>query len=152
LYLLGGYGGVVEKLSLRVIAQGKKVQSRNERFDVRWYSGSQNVEADDKDVHRQTILKINKFKPDILLVSYGPIKQEKWIAQYKDQLNVKVAIGVGGAFDELVGRVARSPGWMGDRGLKWLWRLLMEPKRFKRIWAAVAAFPWLIWRSELSNQ
>jgi N-acetylglucosaminyldiphosphoundecaprenol N-acetyl-beta-D-mannosaminyltransferase len=54
--------------------------------------------------------------------------QEKWIAKNGDSLNA-VAIGVGAAFNFYAGEVAMAPSWMQDRGLEWLYRLCMEPRR-----------------------
>lgn len=54
---------------------------------------------------------------------------------------IKLAVGVGGSFDYLTGKAKRAPKWMQFFGVEWLWRLLLQPKRFKRIWNAVIVFP-----------
>jgi len=64
----------------------------------------------------------------ILFVGLGCPKQERWMAAHKDQLAL-VQIGVGAAFDFHAGKVKQAPAWMQDRGLEWLFRLLMEPRR-----------------------
>jgi len=88
---------------------------------------------------------INKYGPDVLLVALGAPKQEKWIAEnLKKLLSVKVAIGVGGAFDLISGRLKRAPKFIQKMGLEWLWRLGQEPKRIGRIFNAAAVFPLLI--------
>lgn len=69
---------------------------------------------------------------DILFVAFGQVKQEKWIAQNLGKIPVKVAMGVGGAFDYLSGIVPRAPKWMRDLGLEWLFRLTVQPWRIKR--------------------
>lgn len=71
-------------------------------------------------------------KVDILFVAFGPPKQEKWIAKNLDKLNVKVAMGVGGAFDYLSGRIPRAPKLMRSLNLEWLFRLIIQPWRIKR--------------------
>lgn len=71
-------------------------------------------------------------KIDLLFVAFGPPKQEKWIAKNLKKLNVKLAMGVGGTFDYLSGRVPRAPKWLRDLGLEWLFRLIVEPWRIKR--------------------
>ena len=88
--------------------------------------------------------KINKFKPDILFVAYNPVKQEKWIAKNKKSLKVGVAIGIGGTLNEFVGDLKPTPLWMQQAGLKWLWRLILEPFRWKRMINAVIVFPWMV--------
>lgn len=80
--------------------------------------------------------------PHILLVAFGHGKQEWWISEFlKDLPSVKIAMGVGGAFDMLAGKQKRAPKWLQKIGFEWLWRLIIEPKRWKRIWTAVIVFP-----------
>lgn len=90
-------------------------------------------------------------QPDVLLVAYGAPAQDLWIARNQSGLRVPVAIGVGGSFDYLSGRVLRAPRWIRQLGLEWLFRLLRQPRRWKRIWTAVVIFPmavlWDRWRS-----
>ncbi len=90
-------------------------------------------------------------QPDVLLVAYGAPAQDLWIARNQPALRVPVAIGVGGSFDYLSGRVLRAPRWIRQLGLEWLFRLLRQPRRWKRIWTAVVIFPmavlWDRWRS-----
>jgi N-acetylglucosaminyldiphosphoundecaprenol N-acetyl-beta-D-mannosaminyltransferase len=69
---------------------------------------------------------------DILFVAFGSPKQEKWIYENLPKINVHVAIGVGGAFDFISGRVRRAPKWMRKIGLEWLFRLIIQPWRIKR--------------------
>lgn len=71
-------------------------------------------------------------KLDLLFVAFGPPKQEKWIARNLPKLNVKVVLGVGGAFDYISGRVLRAPLWIRNMGLEWLFRLIIQPWRIKR--------------------
>ncbi|HYL08831.1 MAG TPA: WecB/TagA/CpsF family glycosyltransferase, partial [Candidatus Udaeobacter sp.] len=70
---------------------------------------------------------------DVLLVAFGAPKQELWIERLKDRLGVAVAIGVGGTFDYLTGRVPRAPRWMRSAGLEWLHRLIRQPWRARRM-------------------
>jgi N-acetylglucosaminyldiphosphoundecaprenol N-acetyl-beta-D-mannosaminyltransferase len=79
---------------------------------------------------------INKSKADILLVAYGPITQEKWIAENLVNLNIKIAIGVGGSFDYIAGIKQAPPKFVRYSGLEWLWRLFTQPARIKRIYQA----------------
>ena len=69
---------------------------------------------------------------DILFVAFGSPKQEIWIAENLEKLPVKVAIGVGGAFDFVSGKVRRAPVFARKLGLEWLFRLIIEPWRIKR--------------------
>jgi len=69
---------------------------------------------------------------DILFVAYGAPKQEEWIAENLEKLPVKAAMGVGGAFDYLSGRVPRAPKIIRMIGLEWLFRLVIQPWRIWR--------------------
>lgn len=86
--------------------------------------------------------KINDFNPDILCVAFGAPKQELWIEKNISKLpSVKISVGVGGTLDFLSGRVSRAPRALRTLGLEWLFRLIVEPARFKRIINAVLLFP-----------
>lgn len=105
--------------------------------------------------NQELINKINSAKPVILLVAFGAPKQEKWIDYNLEKMpSAKVAIGVGGAFNFISGRIKRAPFWMRKAGLEWLYRLLQEPWRIKRIFTATFVFLAKVirWRiSELMN-
>jgi N-acetylglucosaminyldiphosphoundecaprenol N-acetyl-beta-D-mannosaminyltransferase len=69
----------------------------------------------------------------VLLVAYGMPAQERWIARNLPLLpSVRTAIGVGGVFDQLAGRVRLPPRLVHAVGLEWLWRLAFEPRRWRR--------------------
>lgn len=80
----------------------------------------------------QIIDTINSARPDVLWVGLGLPKQDRWIFDHLDRLKVPVAIGVGAAFGFLSGKVKRVPGWIGNHGLEWAWRLATEPKKIWR--------------------
>lgn len=83
--------------------------------------------------NEKMIALINAAAPDILWVSLTAPKQDWWIAAHFDRLNVKIAIGIGGAFEVAAGEIERAPEWMQKNGLEWLYRFYKEPKRlFKR--------------------
>ena len=72
---------------------------------------------------------------DVLFVALGMVKQERWIYNNREKLKdsgVRLAMGVGGAFDYISGAVPRAPKFMRDAGLEWLFRLLVQPWRLKR--------------------
>lgn len=91
----------------------------------------------------------DKIPPvDILFVAFGAPKQEFWISRHLDQLPIKVAIGVGGAFDYFSGRVLRAPKLIQKAGFEWLFRLILEPWRFKRQ-LALLEFIFLVLRERI---
>ncbi len=84
---------------------------------------------------------INQVKPDILWVSLTAPKQDFWIQEHLHRLDVKVAIGVGGAFEVAAGLIDRAPVFMQKNGLEWLYRFYKEPGRlFKRYFIEAPAF------------
>jgi N-acetylglucosaminyldiphosphoundecaprenol N-acetyl-beta-D-mannosaminyltransferase len=85
---------------------------------------------------------INAAQPTILLVAYGHPAQDLWIARNQPLLRVPVAIGVGGALDFVAGEVPRAPAWLRRLGLEWLYRLIRQPWRWRRVLVAVPLFLW----------
>jgi len=97
------------------------------------------------EMNDQAIHEIIVTAPDILLVAFGHNKQEKWIYEnIKNFPSVKIAMGVGGTFDYLSGTVKRAPCFMRKIGLEWVYRLIVQPSRIKRIFKATVVFLALI--------
>jgi N-acetylglucosaminyldiphosphoundecaprenol N-acetyl-beta-D-mannosaminyltransferase len=87
-------------------------------------------------------------KLDILFVAFGHGKQEKWIDKNLANIPVKVAMGVGGAFDYFSGNVPRAPKILRTLGLEWIFRLLIQPWRIKRQLVLIS-FVWKILLAKL---
>ena len=79
------------------------------------------------------IEKINSASPDLVLVCLGSPKQEIWMKNNAELLDVGLLIGLGGALDVYAGVVERAPRKWRSMGLEWLYRLIREPKRIKRM-------------------
>jgi exopolysaccharide biosynthesis WecB/TagA/CpsF family protein len=122
LFFLGAAPGVAEKAAdiLRAKYPGLLI--------VGTYSGSPAPEEEDSLVEM-----VNQSGADILFVAYGAPEQDKWIARNLPRLHVKMAMGVGGAFDFIAGVVPRAPLWMRRLGLEWLFRLYLQPWRIRRM-------------------
>jgi len=121
MFLLGAAPGVAAELASRL-------REEHEGLEVNAHSGSPEPSDDIETLHR-----IHDHRPDVLLVAYGAPAQEMWIDRLKNRLGVSIAIGVGGAFDYLTGRVPRAPGWMRRARLEWLARLVRQPWRIRRM-------------------
>lgn len=93
--------------------------------------------------NNELIKKINYLKPDILLVGFGSPKQDNWLNYYLPLVDCFVGIGVGGTFDYLSGQTERAPIFWRKLGFEWLYRVIKQPFRFKRIINAVVLFPLL---------
>lgn len=105
------------------------------------------------ELNAQIVERINAVRPDVLWVGLGAPKQELWIHQNLSRLKVKVAIGVGAAFELASGSVRRAPEWMQKHGLEWFFRFLIEPRRlFKRYFVQEAPFIPLVLAQKLRSR
>ncbi|MCX6798228.1 MAG: WecB/TagA/CpsF family glycosyltransferase [Candidatus Falkowbacteria bacterium] len=84
---------------------------------------------------------LNNFQPLILFTALGAPDQEKIIWHNLKKIpSLRLALGVGGTFDFLTKKAKRAPKILRTLGLEWLWRLLKQPKRIKRIIRATVVF------------
>ncbi len=120
-FLFGGKPGVADEAS-------KKLEETYNTKVVGMAHGYFRPEDEEAIIER-----INASGADILFVALGAPKQEFWIDQYRDRLKVPVVIGVGGSFDVIAGTVKRAPVFFQKLGIEFLWRLIKEPWRFKRM-------------------
>jgi N-acetylglucosaminyldiphosphoundecaprenol N-acetyl-beta-D-mannosaminyltransferase len=96
-------------------------------------------------ISSELIDRIEELEPDVVAVGLGQYKQEQFIAQARISLpNVKIWIGVGGAFEMISGQRKRAPRYISRIGLEWLWRLFIQPSRWRRIANASIIFPLLV--------
>lgn len=85
--------------------------------------------------HEGIRTRVKEARPDLLLVSFGCPKQEKWIARHYEALGVPVSVGVGATIDFLAGAMKRAPRWMQVAGMEWIFRLAQEPRRLLKRYA-----------------
>ncbi|HEY8108718.1 MAG TPA: WecB/TagA/CpsF family glycosyltransferase [Patescibacteria group bacterium] len=142
LYLLGGAPGVAAAAAAEL----------KQRFPAL------RVTADDADPHRRHEAdirrRIKRDGPQVLLVAYGAPTQEEWVKRNLPKLpKPLVAMGVGGTLDYLGGGSSLTGGGetakpppkaVRGHGLEWLWRLLTQPSRWRRIMTALPAFVWAV--------
>lgn len=119
-FLLGAEPGVAEQAA----------QALQQRYPGLIVAGTENGFFAGRE--QQVVEKIAASGADILFVGLGMPLQEKWIYQHGSTLNCKLAIGVGGSFDVLAGKVKRAPRTWQKLRMEWLWRLLQDPKRWRR--------------------
>ncbi|MBT3419446.1 MAG: WecB/TagA/CpsF family glycosyltransferase [Candidatus Magasanikbacteria bacterium] len=102
------------------------------------------------EMNTKVIQDIQEVKPDVLFVAFGQGKQEKWIHGYIHKMPfIRVCVGVGGAFDMISGTIRRAPRVMRFLGFEWIWRLILEPSRIKRIYNATIVFLFLFYIKQL---
>jgi N-acetylglucosaminyldiphosphoundecaprenol N-acetyl-beta-D-mannosaminyltransferase len=133
LFLLGAAPGVAEEAASKLCALYPGLQIAGV------YAGSPDLAENDAIVAR-----INASGAGLLYVAYGAPRQDKWIARNRQKLHtVRLALGVGGALDFIAGTAVRAPqGWQ-RLGLEWLYRLLREPWRWRRM-LALPRFAWRV--------
>lgn len=85
---------------------------------------------------------------DILFVAFGFPQQEEFMAKHIGKIPVRVMMGVGGAFDYLSGEVPRAPLLIRSIGFEWLFRLILQPWRFRRQLKLIK-FAWFIVREKM---
>jgi len=140
-FLLGAKKGVAERTAYRIIEKCPNIKI------VGAESGYRSWHRKLKD-HKLVDI-INYRQPDILLVAFGQVKQEKWVYYNLPKMpSVKLAMGVGGSFDYISGKVKRAPKWLRSLGLEWLYRLIRQPWRLPRIITAVIKFSWAVLKSK----
>ncbi|MCC5619621.1 WecB/TagA/CpsF family glycosyltransferase [Nostoc sp. CHAB 5836] len=123
IFLLGGPPGIAAKAKNNI---NNKV---TREIIVGEYSPSFGFENNLKEC-MEIVEMINKSEATVLAIGVGAPKQEKWIYTYKDKLpNVKIFLAVGATINFEAGEVKRSPKFLSNLGLEWLYRLLSEPQR-----------------------
>ena len=99
------------------------------------------------------IEQVARVRPDVMWVGLGTPKQERFMYEMLECLDVKVMIGVGAAFDIHTGKVREAPAWIQRSGLQWLHRLVQEPRRLgRRYLVNNPLFVWQICRQMLGGR
>jgi len=169
-YLLGsGSDEVVKKTAeklqiqfpnLKLVGHDKgpmidELRIRSKALQLRRASNEENIFSSlltpsNCELSADCIAKINAIRPDILFVAFGMGKQEKWIYENLAKMpSVKIAMGVGGSFDFISGKVKRAPLFLRRLGLEWVYRLVQEPRRIGRIFNATAKFCYLALKEKI---
>lgn len=97
--------------------------------------------AEDRKLEHSALAKIKMFEADIIFVGVTTPIQEKWIYKNLYYLNCVGAMTVGATFDYLAGDMKLPPKWMEKLELEWLFRLITNPQRYRRILNAILIFP-----------
>jgi N-acetylglucosaminyldiphosphoundecaprenol N-acetyl-beta-D-mannosaminyltransferase len=132
IFILGGKPGVADK-ALKNIS--KKYPNIKALGSYHGYFKGHHIGQEGHDEEKSVINLINNLKPDVLFVAFGAPKQELWIQRYKNEINSNIFMGVGGSVDVYAGEVKRAPVVYQKLGLEWLYRLIKEPWRYKRMMA-----------------
>jgi N-acetylglucosaminyldiphosphoundecaprenol N-acetyl-beta-D-mannosaminyltransferase len=123
-FFIGGAAGVGEKAAAQILSDWPEAQLKTHHgyFDVQGDSAENQAVIDE----------IRAYRPDIVLVGMGMPRQEIWLLENQSKLGPCVSFTVGGAFDYEAGVQHASPRWMGQIGMEWLFRLMVNPQRLFR--------------------
>ena len=138
LYLLGAAPGVADQVSV-------VLRETYPRLVICGVEAGSYAVADEQEITRR----IQEAEADVVLVAYPSVPQEKWIARNLPHTGAAVGMGVGAAFDFCAGVQVRAPLWMQHLGLEWLYRLIREPHRWRRMLALPLA-AWLVFWQRFS--
>ncbi|NWK79439.1 WecB/TagA/CpsF family glycosyltransferase [Aquitalea sp. LB_tupeE] len=120
IFLLGAEPGIAEQA-------GQKIESMGMHDVVGCCDGFSGMADQDALIQR-----INSLQVDVLLVAMGNPRQEQWILDNREKLQVRVVFAVGALLDFMAGKVKRAPVWVRNLRGEWLFRLCQEPKRLLR--------------------
>lgn len=99
------------------------------------------IEAVEKKQPHVALEQLKNFQPDILFSTLGAPEQDILISRIRRKLpSLRLGMGVGGSFDYLTKKLPRAPRIFRQLGFEWLWRLFLQPRRWKRIWNAIPVF------------
>jgi len=141
-YFLGARAEVVEEVARRARSAHPALQIAGFR-DGYWPP-----EQDD-----DVAAAIGQARPDILFVAISSPRKEQFLAAQQARMRVPFAMGVGGTFDVMVGRVRRAPRWMQVAGFEWFYRFVQEPRRmFRRYFVDSLPFFVLLARAVLRDR
>jgi N-acetylglucosaminyldiphosphoundecaprenol N-acetyl-beta-D-mannosaminyltransferase len=138
-FLLGGTADVVQA----------SVASLSARFPGLIVAGYHHGYFWDDEEH--VVEQISRSGARLLFVAISSPKKEQFISRWRETLGVDFAMGVGGTFDIIAGKVRRAPGWMQASGLEWLYRVIQEPRRmWRRYLVTNLAFAGMLVREYMS--
>lgn len=127
--LLGGRDGVAEKTAECLLKKYPRLIINY--IGEEWSDQKSNIKYQPHQQATNYQLQTSRHT-DILFVAYGFPKQEEWISKNLPKIDVTCAMGVGGSFDYISGKVPRAPRIVRWVGLEWAFRLVVQPWRIKR--------------------
>ena len=130
-YFLGARDEVLEEMIRRFLQQ----------FPGLRIAGSRNGYWDDD---AAIVEQVRAAAPDLVFLAIPSPRKEFWLAKHLPEMGVPFAMGVGGSFDVVAGKVKRAPVWVQRIGCEWVYRLVQEPRRmWKRYLVGNTTFVWL---------
>lgn len=141
--LIGGKGNVAERLA-------DCYRDKKSGSNVFGFQGIEDISHVTRAEEENLFSIVAELKPQIIFFAFGSPAQEKWIYAHRTQLQGIVCAGVGGAFDFLAGDVGRAPAFVRKMGFEWLYRLILQPWRWRRQ-LRLGAFVGLVLKEKLHH-
>jgi N-acetylglucosaminyldiphosphoundecaprenol N-acetyl-beta-D-mannosaminyltransferase len=123
-YFFGGPNGAAQTASQQLAAANGGVKCVG--FDAPGFGSIEEMSTDEQ------IGRINRARPDMLVLALGAKKGQAWIQHNLTRLDVPVVSHLGAVVNFVAGSVRRAPGWVQSVGLEWLWRVREEPALWRR--------------------
>ncbi len=139
--LIGGRNGIADKAA-------KCLKERYPNLKIVFVSDGPSVRenGETEETQKDSLIYKDISGCSVLFVAFGHSKQEFWIKKHLNEIDAKVFVGVGGAFDYVSGNIPRAPKFLRDLGLEWLYRLIIQPWRIKRF-GSLIKFVFLVAKS-----
>ena len=134
IFYLGSKPGIAEKGASELRRELPDLQIATQHGHFGSTTGDGNAEV---------LEAIRRFRPQILMMGMGLPRQEHWILDNMDRVDVPVILTAGACMDYVAGAVPTPPRWMGRWGLEWLHRLSLDPRR---LWRRYLIEPWFVLR------
>jgi N-acetylglucosaminyldiphosphoundecaprenol N-acetyl-beta-D-mannosaminyltransferase len=131
---------------IKKLYPGLNVVGETSKFSSEIKDDRKTIDYIQKSMHEKGVDHI-----DFLFVAYGHSKQERWISRNIHKVPAKVAIGLGGTFDYISGQVKLPPEIYIKKNLGWVYRLIVQPWRVKRILKAFPLFPLKVFRDSIQS-
>ena len=113
--------------------------------------GVKNIKSPKADGEGKIFSIVASYKPQLVFVAFGSPDQELWLDSHKKEFAGCVVMGVGGAFDYVSGRIIRAPIFIQKLGVEWLYRLVIQPWRWKRQLKLIK-YIWLVVKQKLKKE
>ncbi len=120
-FFYGGANGTAELLKTKLLERFPKLQ-----ITGTYEPPFRPLNAEEQEQVRENV---RQARPDVMWIGLSTPKQERFMAENLEKLEVTLMVGVGAAFDFHAGKVRQAPRWMRRAGLEWLYRLCREPRR-----------------------
>ena len=120
----------------------EKIEIQYKNANVLGYKSPPKIDLSDvkiNDLIKRDFTEINLVKPNIVWIGLGGVKQDLVMYNYLKYLDNSLLIGVGAVFDYYAGNLSLSPEFIKKFGLRWFYRIIIQPSIIKRVYKVIIA-------------